>query len=388
MSESLPGANDFEEIRPYTDEEVSGILKILLDDPAFIQAVQYVFPAWSENQVLENLKGMDNIKDLQKSLMYPAVHTIADKTFSGLSNSGFHTLTKKKPYLFISNHRDIILDSAILNIMLFEEGFDTCEVAIGSNLLLKEWLTHLVKLNKNFIVHRDVPTKKLYAYSLRLSNYIRNAILNKKTSVWIAQKEGRTKDGNDLTQAGLLKMLSISGSGDFIKDFSALNIIPMAISYEYEPCDDLKARELVIKNITGGYKKAADEDLKSMLAGITGYKGRLHIAMGTSLNEKLKKLNTAVSKNDLMKEFAGLINEEIYALYKLWPTNYIAFDILNGSDTYSDRYNITEKKAFLDHIQRTTERSDQSKEAVEETLLNIYANPVKNKLKLIPSSVG
>lgn len=384
MSESLPGANDFEEIRPYTDEEVSDVLKILLEDPHFVQAVQYVFPQWDEKRVVEALKGIETIKSFQKTLMYPAVHAIADKTFSGLSNSGFENLTKNEPNLFISNHRDIILDSAVLNVMLFEAGLDTCEVAIGSNLLVEEWLTHLVKLNKNFIVHRDIPTKRLYAYSLRLSNYIRSAILVKKSSVWIAQKEGRTKDGNDMTQAGLLKMLSISGKDNLISDFKALGIIPMAISYEYEPCDTLKAREIVIKNSTGTYKKAPDEDLKSMLTGITDYKGRFHIAMGSCLSEKLERMDTSVSKNDLMKEIAALVNEEIYALYKLWPTNYIAFDLLNDREQFKDKYTHTEKQAFIDHLEKAVAKDDQPKEEMKMTLLNIYANPVQNKLKLSP----
>ncbi len=382
MSESLPGANDFEEIRPYTDDEVRGILEILLEDPSFIQVVQYVFPSWSRDQLFGLLKEISTIKEFQKNLMYAAIHAIADKTIAGLSNSGFEGLVKKEPYLFISNHRDIILDSAILNVMLFEAGLDTCEVAIGSNLLKSPWLTHLVKLNKNFIVHRDIPTKQLFAYSLRLSTYIRNSITNTRSSVWIAQKEGRTKDGNDVTQAGLLKMLFLSGKGDLIGDFKMLNIVPMALSYEYEPCDDLKAREIVIKSQTGTYKKAADEDLKSMLAGITAPKGRFHMAMGTTLNEKLEKLDTSASKNELMKELAGMINREIHTLYKLWPTNYIAFDLLNKDERHADKYDRSEKDTFIAHIEKTAAKVDQPGALVKETLLNMYANPVRNKLKL------
>lgn len=382
MSESLPGEKDFEEIRPYTDQEVGDILNILLDDSEFIHAAQYVFPEWNRNQLYESLKGIKTVKEFQKFLMYPAVHRITDSTFSGLSRSGFDGLVKKKPYLFISNHRDIILDSAILNVMLFEAGLDTCEVAIGSNLLIKPWLTHLVKLNKNFIVHRDIPPKKLYAYSLRLSTYIRNAITNKNSSVWIAQKEGRTKDGNDVTQAGLLKMLSLSKKEDIINDFKQLNIVPMALSYEYEPCDDLKARELVVKAQTGTYKKAPNEDAKSMLAGITANKGRFHIAMGSSLDEKLESLGTSGSRNDLMKELADLINREIHSLYKLWPTNYMAFDLLNGDEAHSDKYNGSEKEVFIDHIEKTVAKVDQDAALVKQTLLNMYANPVKNKLRL------
>lgn len=380
MPYNLQKTSDFEEIRPYYDHEVKGVLESLLNDPVFLKVVAYVFPKWTTEEINVLLHNVETVKDFQKKLMYPAIHAIADKTIKRLSNSGFDQLSKSESYLFISNHRDIILDSAIFNVMLFEAGMDTCEVAIGNNLLVQPWLTDLVKLNKNFIVHREIPAKKLYEFSLRLSNYIRNAIQVKNSSVWIAQKEGRTKDGNDITQAGLLKMLSISSDSELTDGFKALNIIPMAVSYEYEPCDFLKTRELVIKKETGNYKKEAGEDLKSMLDGITAYKGRFHIALGTSLKDKLEVLKKGTNKNDFMKELASLINQEIYALYRLWPTNYIAFDLVNNSSLFIDEYSQEEKESFLSHIENTIEKTGQPYQKAREILLNIYANPVKNKM--------
>lgn len=384
MPDSLPKTNDFEEIRPYHDSEVIAVLKNLLEDPIFHKVIHYVFPKWDKKEIWQLLKDVETVKEFQKRLMYPAVHAIAEKTITQLSNSGFDTLSKNESYLYISNHRDIILDSAIFNVMLFEAGMDTCEVAIGSNLLIQPWLVDLVKLNKNFIVHREIPSKKLYEYSLRLSNYIRNAVTVKSSSVWIAQKEGRTKDGNDITQAGLLKMLSISGKGNIIDDFKRLNFVPMAISYEYEPCDHLKAREIAIRTETGNYKKQAGEDLQSMIDGITSFKGRFHMSLGTTLKEKLETLNLGTTKNDLMKELATLINKEIYALYRLWPTNYIAFDLLNNSGLYEDQYTKEDKQKFLEHVEATIVKTGQKHSVAKEILLNMYANPVKNKFNSTP----
>lgn len=384
MPDSLLKTNDFEEIRPYHDSEVKGVLKGLLEDPIFQKAIQYVFPKWDKKDIWQLLKDVETVKEFQKRLMYAAVHAVAEKTITQLSNSGFDTLSKNESYLYISNHRDIILDSAIFNVMLFEAGMDTCEVAIGSNLLIQPWLVDLVKLNKNFIVHREIPSKKLYEYSLRLSNYIRNAITVNNSSVWIAQKEGRTKDGNDITQAGLLKMLSISGKGNIVDDFKSLNFVPMAISYEYEPCDHLKAREIAIRNETGNYKKQSGEDLQSMIDGITSYKGRFHISLGTTMSDKLDNLTSGTNKNDLMKELASLVNKEIYALYRLWPTNYLAFDMLNKDCLYEDQYTKEDKHKFLDHLEATIVKTGQPHDVAKEILLNMYANPVKNKFGSIP----
>lgn len=380
MPESLQKKSEFDEIRPYSDEEVKAVVHKLIPDPSFQKFIQYLFPNWNSESTQELLTDVSTIKGFQKLLMYPAAKTVAERTTSNISVSGFDTLEQHKSYLFVSNHRDIILDSAFLNMLLFEQKLDTCEVAIGSNLLIQPWIKHLVRLNKNFIVHRDVPSKKLYEYSLRLSNYIRQS-LDKGSSVWIAQKEGRTKDGNDRTQAGLLKMLSISGQTDLLDNLRALNITPLAISYEYEPCDYMKAREIYLKATTGSYKKTQDDDLKSMFTGLTAFKGRVHFAMGASIKEKMELISNSASRNDSIKAVAEIINQEIYRQYHLWPSNYIAHDLLHNQRNHKEKYTQQEKTDFLQHLENALQKIEEPAAAIKEIMLKIYATPVENKIQ-------
>lgn len=381
MPESLQKNSEFDEIRPYYDEEVKEVVQNLLLNPSFQKVVQYIFPDWESGKVETLLADVASIKRFQKQLMYPVAERILNSTTSGLTYSGFEQLDRQQAYLFVSNHRDIILDSALLNLILFKSGMDTCEVAIGSNLLIEPWIKDLVRLNKNFIVHRDVPSKKLYEYSLRLSSYIRQTIVDRGSSVWIAQKEGRTKDGNDTTQAGLLKMLSISGQTDLISNFKSLSIVPLAISYEYEPCDYLKANELYQKAINGHYKKSPEDDLKSMSVGLTSYKGRVHFALGKLMNEKIDQLDQTKNKNELIKSLVGLIDQEVYELYHLWPSNYIAHDLLNNSELYKAYYAQNEKADFLKHIEKAIQKVDAPAEEIKQILLTMYATPVENKMR-------
>lgn len=382
MSGSLQMKQEFDEIRPYYDDEVQDALQRLLQDPYFLRFVQQVIPNLDKEKVKRLLGDVKTIRGFQEKLMYPMAKAVAESTAKEITTSGTEKLEPEQGHLFISNHRDIILDSAFLNLLLFQNDMETCEVAIGNNLLIQPWIKDLVRLNKNFIVHRNVPAKQLYEYSLQVSNYIRRSIVEKHVSVWIAQREGRTKNGHDLTQAGLLKMLSISGtSSDILENFKALNIIPLAISYEYEPCDYLKARELYIKQQTGQFKKTRQDDLKSMLHGIANYKGRIHFAMGTPLAELLNGMEMPVNKNDLVKRIAELIDQEIYARYHLWPTNYVAYDLIQNSDYYADKYTADEKAHFLQHIDKLTEKADEPAEEIRAIILKMYAAPVENKMK-------
>lgn len=382
MSGSLQMKQEFDEIRPYYDDEVQDALQRLLQDPYFLRFVQQVIPNLDKEKVKRLLGDVKTIRGFQEKLMYPMAKAVAESTAKEITTSETEKLEPEQGHLFISNHRDIILDSAFLNLLLFQNNMETCEVAIGNNLLIQPWIKDLVRLNKNFIVHRNVPAKQLYEYSLQVSNYIRRSIVEKHVSVWIAQREGRTKNGHDLTQAGLLKMLSISGtSSDILENFKALNIIPLAISYEYEPCDYLKARELYIKQQTGQFKKTWQDDLKSMLQGIANYKGRIHFAMGTPLAELLNGMEMPVNKNDLVKRIAELIDQEIYARYHLWPTNYVAYDLIQNSDYYADKYTADEKAHFLQHIDKLTEKADEPPEEIRAIILKMYAAPVENKMK-------
>lgn len=381
MPESPQMNIEFEDIRPYYDSEVVDVLQQLIVDPSFLRFVQQVVPDLDEDKVNRLLEDVKTIRGFQEKLMYPLAHGVAQNTTAGITHSGSEKLKRGQGYLFISNHRDIILDSAFLNLLLFQNNMDTCEVAIGSNLLIQPWIKDLVRLNKNFIVYRNVPAKQLYEYSLKISNYIRRSIIDRHVSVWIAQREGRTKDGDDRTQPGLLKMFTISGkSSDMVENLKPLNITPLAISYEYEPCDYLKARETYIKQQTGQYKKTVQDDLKSMLQGIENYKGRVHFAVGTSLEERLKGVELPTNKNDLIKKIAELIDEEIYRQYHLWPTNYVAYDVLRDVAQYVEMYTPDEKAKFLQHVDKLAQEAEEPADAIREIILKMYAAPVENKL--------
>lgn len=381
MSGSPEMKLEFEDIRPYFDDEVEDALQRLIVDPSFLRFVQQVVPDLDQERVTQLLGDVTTIRDFQEKLMYPLAHGVAQNTTGGITSSGTEKLEAGRGYLFISNHRDIILDSAFLNLLLFQNGMDTCEVAIGSNLLIQPWIKDLVRLNKNFIVHRNVPAKQLYEYSLKISNYIRRSIIDRHVSVWIAQREGRTKDGDDRTQPGLLKMFAISGkSSDMVENFKALNITPLAISYEYEPCDYLKAREIYIKQQTGHYKKTVQDDLKSMLQGIESYKGRVHFAVGAPLAGLLEEVELPTNKNDLIKRIAQSIDQEIYEQYHLWPTNYIAYDMLYGGEDHAEMYTSEEKAKFQHHVDKLSEAAEEPTVAIREIILKIYAAPVENKL--------
>ncbi len=374
---------EFEEIRPYYDEEVEDAVQRLILDPYFLRFVQQVVPGLDKDKVKELLGDVRTIRGFQEKLMYPLAHGVAQNTTAGITTSGTEKLKQIQGCLFISNHRDIILDSAFLNLLLFQNNMETCEVAIGNNLLIQPWIKDLVRLNKNFIVHRNVPAKQLYEYSLQVSNYIRRSIVERHVSVWIAQREGRTKDGDDRTQSGLLKMLSISGSStDIVENFKALNITPLAISYEYEPCDYLKAREIYIKEQAGQFKKTWQDDLKSMLQGIENNKGRVHFAVGSPLKDLLEGIEMPVNKNDLIKQIAELIDQEIYKQYHLWPTNYVAYDIIQDRQDFVDQYTSDDKAIFMRHVDQLAGEAEEPADAIRAIILKMYAAPVENKMKL------
>lgn len=372
----------FDSIRPYKDSEVPEAVNRLINHPLFNQVTSYLFPELEMSRLKEELADISSIKEFQSRMMHPTARKVIDTSSDGITHSGFDKLSANTGYLFISNHRDIVLDSAILNVLLFEQGRDTTEVAIGNNLLVNDWVTDLVKLNKNFIVNRNVPPREMYSYSQTLSSYIRYTISEKKTSVWIAQREGRTKDGDDQTQQGLLKMLGLSGEGDFYENYSALRLAPMAISYEYDPCDVLKARELQRKEAGDPITKTPEDDLKSMITGITGVKGRVHLSLGKIVDEKLQEIKTIKNKNDQMQALADLIDDRIHKSYHLWPTNYIAYDMLIEK-RFSEKYSKEEEEKFLSYLKKQTEAFKGDYSLLESHLLAMYANPVINKIKVL-----
>jgi 1-acyl-sn-glycerol-3-phosphate acyltransferase len=323
------------------------------------------------------------IKQFQEEVISAYVRVVMNTTTQGVTSEGLYNLKPKDSYLYISNHRDIILDPAILQVILFDKGFDTTEIAIGDNLLIYPWITDLVKLNRTFIVNRNLSVKQMLESSARLSNYIRFTLTMKKNSIWIAQREGRAKDGNDRTQTSLLKMLNMSGSKSLVINFKELKIVPISISYEYEPCDYLKSLGSLNKMKNSDYHKTEEDDLHHMGRGLQGQKGRVHYSFGKPIIDDLLQLRKISAKNDQLTALSELIDKQIHLNYRLWASNYISYDILNKSNEYESKYSDVDKSAFMtyieDHVNRCNLDIPEDKEQVKTLMLEMYANPVANK---------
>jgi glycerol-3-phosphate O-acyltransferase len=369
--------DSFDDIRPYTDAEVDTVLARLLNEPAFNQAIRFVFPNSEPEDLNHLLASIHTIADFQSKIVSAAVKSIADKSTAGLEVRGLNALDPKTPYLFISNHRDIVLDSAFLNYILFTSGFPTTRIAIGNNLLQREWIADLVKLNKNFIVQRNVPPRQAYEYSLRLSTYIKKSIKDDLSSVWIAQREGRTKDGKDQTQAGLLKMLSMAWTDDVVRGFEKMRIVPVSISYGVEPCAGLKTRELFIKQRDGAYEKQPGEDLNSMLEGIRGWKGKVVFTFGSPIaRQELEQDFSDVNRNEGIKNLCARIDAQIHTGYELQTFNYIASDELSGDGKFASDYTASDLEKWKEHINQQLQFPDVSQNELLPALLAMYEAPV------------
>jgi len=372
---------NFDEIRPFKDEEVKDAIERLLTQPSFHTALRYIFPASNTESTIEILRKIESVDEFQEKIISHAVSAIIRASTRGLKSKGIENIAKDKAYLFISNHRDIVLDSAFLNYLLFIEQIPTTRIAIGNNLLQKPWIQDLVKLNKNFIVHRDVHARQAYDYSLRLSAYIRQSIISENVSVWIAQREGRTKNGIDQTHAGLIKMFAIAAEGLNSEAFESLNILPVSISYEFEPCAGSKAWENYNKLINGKYEKLPGEDLNSMKNGIALPKGRVQFTFGNAINKSdLNGLFMNKNKNEIIKGVANLIDLQIIKNYQLFPSNYIAFDLLNNTNKYISNYTLIELEEFKKHMMQQLLHYEAEDDKLKKCFLEIYSNPLINKI--------
>ncbi|WP_430810411.1 MULTISPECIES: 1-acyl-sn-glycerol-3-phosphate acyltransferase [unclassified Carboxylicivirga] len=368
---------DFDSIRPYKDEEIHEVFERLINEADFLGLINFLYPNFSTENFLNKLLSIKSIQEFQTEIIYPYVKEVLRTTTKGITHSGLDKLDPNGHYLFISNHRDIVLDSAILNILMVENDFNTTEIAIGDNLLIYPWITDLVKLNKSFIVQRNLPVRQMMESTKRLSAYIRQTLTQRGQSIWIAQREGRSKDGDDRTQVSLLKMLNISGDGDFIQNFSEINIVPLSISYEYDPCDYLKALEFQMKRDNPDYKKSEADDLKHMGAGLRGRKGRVHFGFGTPINSELQTLKDC-NKNDQLQGLAELIDKQIHKNYKFHPGNFIAADLISNDQRHKNKYSDEDKSTFLAYLDEHLSRIDGDKGFLHNSLLEMYANPVKN----------
>ena len=370
----------FDAIRPYYDNEVNDALQKLSNHPMMKALMNFTFPNVDECDWKEHLKKLHTIQDFQGQIIFESVKQVIKRTSDGLSTSGFDKLDKKTSYMFISNHRDIILDTSFLNLTLFENGLLLTASAIGDNLVKKMFLDILAKLNRNFLVQRGLTPRGMLQSSKLMSEYICQCLLEDTRSVWIAQREGRTKDGNDATHPGVLKMLSMgSNKATIIDYFKAIKIVPVTISYEYDPTDALKMPQLTAEANNEIYIKEKNEDFMTLLSGIMGQKKHVHIHAGDILETEIDKIASEIDNpNKQIHALAQVIDHAILKNYKLWPTNYIALDLLNNNNDNSKHYTEYEKSLFK---RRLGMKIDGENAFEFESFLNMYANPVLNKLK-------
>lgn len=368
----------FKSIRPYIGEEIPTAVERLRQAEEFLALFSQMTGA-EKNLISESLKGITSRDEFQARFFGPTIEKLLAETTDAINVSGLEYIEKDKSYLFITNHRDIILDSAILNIMLRRQGCHYCEAAIGSNLLINNWVTDLVKLDACFIIERGLPVRDMISSANLRSHYLRDVILENKDSVWIAQKEGRTKNGDDRTQPSLLKMFRMSGPSDFVKNFKELRVTPVSISYEWEPCDALKTDELYQKTV-GEYVKTPAADMQSMLEGLSVYKGRVNFAITPPLDQELDYLEDKDNHGDRIAELATLVDERIHKNFKLWPNNYIAYDLMHSTTQFADKYSEEEKTKFIQVMTQKIDKLSGNRSILNNIFLEIYANPVKNNL--------
>jgi 1-acyl-sn-glycerol-3-phosphate acyltransferase len=373
--------NSFDDIRPFYDSEVNLALAENLNHPMMKALMEFTFPETDENIWQEKLLNTHSIRDFQINFAYKALKKVLAMTSDGLSTSGFEKLEKNTAYLFISNHRDIILDTSLLNVSLHDHQLLMTASAIGDNLVKKQFLLTLSKLNRNFLVKRGLTPREMLQSSKLMSDYIAQLLLKENRSVWIAQREGRTKDGNDATQTGVLKMIAMGSTEANTMDYlKKIKIVPVSISYQYDPTDALKMPQLMAEANDETYIKAKNEDFNTLMNGIMGTKKQIHIHVGEILDQEILDLkNNFDNTNKQIQELTAIIDQHIIRNYKLWDTNYIAYDLLYQTQKFDDFYKPEDKQLFE---RRMAKRIDISNDLMKQSFLAMYANPVVNQLNL------
>lgn len=374
--------SEYDEIRPYMPEELPQVFEELIADPEFQAVMSYAFQGMQFEQIAGAMRASKTNLDFQKALVYPFVKGIIKKlsTEFTLSYDNKEQLTNA---LCISNHRDIIMDSAFLCILYVEAIGNTVEIAIGDNLLIRPWIKKLVRVNRSFIVQRSASIREMLASSKRLSSYMHYTITERKQPIWLAQREGRAKDSNDRTQEGLIKMLSMYSNGDIIDALKELNLAPTTISYEYDPCDYLKAKEFQQKRDNPEWKKSPMDDLINMKAGMFGFKGGIHYHVAGCINDEINAIDRTLGKNEKTAAVARIIDRHIHRNYKFWPINYYFYELMTGDTRFADRYTAEDKAKLDAYLQGQIEKidlPDRDNEFCRARILEMYANPVKNYL--------
>lgn len=382
---------NFDDIRPYTDKEMPEVLRSLFSDSDFVRLISCYFPMVKLDVLAAGIERFKSVTEFQRSAIFPVLEDFVSKvtesvTSSGLDMQGDHAA------VFMSNHRDIVMDPALLALNMMRYNGSTCEIAIGDNLLATRWITDFVRLNKSFIVRRGLSPREMPKAFLQLSSYIRYAITEKHSRVWIAQREGRAKDSDDRTQESLIKMFAISGTGSFIGNLKDLNICPLSISYEYDPCDYLKAVEFQHRRDNPDYKKAPGEDLLSMQIGIMGYKGHVHYAFTPSINAELDKIETTViGKKEQAVAVCELCDLRIHASYVIYPINRWAYEQLTGDKNFAGDDSDEERmnaEAYLRRQLAKIDMPEKDEPFLWHKMLEMYANPLINKISALGKSIN
>jgi 1-acyl-sn-glycerol-3-phosphate acyltransferase len=375
---------DFSDIKYYEEDDLQAALARLVEEPNLWRVCRFLNPNTSNEAAIAQISSYSSVKDFQINFILQVIKKLVAESVDQLTSNGaeHYSSDLNQKYVFITNHRNIVMDASIVNLELYNyflNNYESTAIAIGNNLLNIPWVKDLARLNKCFVVIRDASVQQMLENSKKLSQYIRQLITENKSSVWIAQREGRTKDGNDFTQQGVLKMFQMSANEDFVENFSQLRIAPVAISYEYDPCVREKVIELATIENTGEFVKGPLDDFNSMYNGIMGYKGRIHINFGPAISEDwLKKINPDLPKNEKIKQIAEYIDDFIWTHYHLWPNNYIATDLLNQDTQFASHYSAEEKAKFIELMHKKLDGIEGNPLQHEQIFLKMFANVVKN----------
>lgn len=376
----------FDSIRPFLPEELPGVFDRMLRNEQFRKVLAYIYPGVPVEAIGQKMHQCKTNLEFQKMFCYGFLKQLLSKASLGL-DIDIDNIDIKMRHTFVSNHRDIVLDSALLHVLLFDSGCDTTtEIAIGDNLLKLPWVKDLVRINKSFIVERSLSMRQMLMSSKRMSEYMHYVINEKTDNIWIAQREGRAKNSDDRTQESILKMMAMGGEGSVKERLLQLHIVPLAISYEFDPCDFLKAREMQLKRDVDGWKKGPMDDIVSMQTGIMGYKGHIHYHCAPCIDQWLSQLPDDMPKTDFYATVAEHIDHEIWQGYRLYPGNFVAVDLLHGTHEHADKYTAEEGAAFEAYVNgqlaKVTDLPNPDTAFLRERILEMYANPAINQLSL------
>lgn len=377
---------NLQEIAPFDDAQFREKMTRLVEEPGFEHAVRWVLPDIDYPEFVKELLQVPDKNTLQLKVMGPFLELLAQKTTDGITYDGIENVKAGSAYTFITNHRDIVLDASFLNLCFLRNHMPTSEIAIGNNLLIYEWITDLVKLNKSFIVKRDLKMTQALKAAQQLSAYIHYAVMEKGESVWIAQREGRAKDSNDVTQESLMKMLALAGGSSTRDNLVNINLLPVSISYEYDPNDFLKAKEFLLKSKNPDYHKSQRDDLLSMETGLLQYKGKVHFSMAPCLSPEIGGINPEAKRLDVIQQACCMVDRQIHLRYHIYPINYIAADLLNDNAANASHYTPVQAAAFKDYIETQIDKVDipdltfGDRQYLRKMMFTMYSNPLYNKL--------